>query len=91
MNETEQTGKRMCYMIQVGQFDANGYIPSLVVEGEAGHSPLTGREAYSRPWYFGKTYEEAEETCRKINEEMGLSRRDVIEIVMSSMRMGKPE
>jgi hypothetical protein len=90
MSEMEMVEKRMCYIVQIGQCDENGYIPSVVVEGEAGHSPLTGRSEFSRPWYWGKTYEEAEATCKNMNTEMGLTDHDVTTIVWSSMRMGKP-
>jgi hypothetical protein len=83
--------KRICYIVQIGQCDKNGYIPSVVTEGEPGHSPLTGHSEFSRPWYWGKTYEEAEVTCKKMNTEMGLSERDVTEIVWSSVRLGNPQ
>jgi len=78
--------KRTCFYIDPTQTpDEDGYIPSLVTEGEPGHAPLTGGGDFQTPWYWGKTLAEAEATAAKANAEQGLSPRDVIDIVMSSM------
>lgn len=76
--------KRTAFYIPVEQFDENGFIPSLVTEGERGHTPLTGGPG-GTPWYWGGTYEEARTVCAKANADKGLSETDVVEIVSSSM------
>lgn len=78
--------KRFCYYIPPGQSDVNGFIPSLVNENEAGHSPMTGRGEGSAPWYWGKTYEEACKNCDEYNLKMGVSPKEAMEIVASSIR-----
>lgn len=85
INVMKLADRRMCYYIPVEQFDENGYIPSVVFENEPGHNPLRGNGKLATPWYWGKTYEEAIETCRKANEKLGLTPEDVDKIVMSSM------
>ena len=83
------TTPRQCFYIPVEQFDENGYIPSLVTEGEPGHAPLTGSGACSAPWYWGKTYEAAKAHAEKVNaEQFGLTAAEAAEIVASSMAAG---
>lgn len=81
---------RRCYVILPGQMDPElGYIPSLVVEDEAGHSPLTGRGELSQPWYWGKDYDEAKAHCDRMNQQdFGLTPTDAADIVVSSMAAG---
>jgi hypothetical protein len=85
MGNTPKAGPRTCFYIPVGQFDENGYIPSVVTEGEASHAPLTGNGEHAAPWYWGKTYEEAQRVCAERNAELGLTYQDVLQIVYSSM------
>jgi hypothetical protein len=85
VNVMKLADQRICYYIPVEQYDENGYIPSVVFENEPGHRPLRGNGATGRPWYWGKTYEEAKETCRKANKELGLTEVDVNKIIASSM------
>lgn len=81
---------RKCFYIPVEQFDENGYIPSLVTEDEPGHSPMKGNGEGSSPWYWGKTYKEAQEMAEEANRELDISPEDAAEIVASSMRAGQP-
>jgi hypothetical protein len=84
------TTPRQCFYIPVGQFDENGYIPSLVTEDEPGHAPLKGSGACAAPWYWGKTYEAAKAFAEKMNaEKFSLSPEEVAGIVVSSMRAGQ--
>lgn len=78
---------RRCFYIPNGQFDEHGYIPSLVTEGEPGHTPLRGDPAkFQAPWYWGKTYESATANCAAENlETFGLTEAEAAEIVASSM------
>jgi hypothetical protein len=80
---------RQCFYIPVGQFDENGYIPSLVTEGEPGHAPLKGSGECAAPWYWGKTYEAAKAFAEEMNaEQFGLTPAQAAEILASSMRAG---
>ena len=80
--------KRFCYYIPQSQDpkEHGGFVPSLVVENEPGHSPMTGNpEKLQAPWVWGKTLDEADEVCRMMNEEMGISPDAADRIVASSM------
>jgi hypothetical protein len=76
---------RWCYYVPSEQRNSHGFIPSVVREGEGGHSPMIGNGAFAVPWYWGQTHEEAERVCAQANAELGLSEEDVIDIVSSSM------
>lgn len=83
------TEPRRCYLILPDQRDDEGYIPSVVVEGEPGHSPLTGNGAHARPWHWGRTYDDAMRLCEEFNaEDFGLSPVDAAIIVASSVAAG---
>ena len=80
---------RQCYYISPSQNpdEYGGYVPSLVVENEPGHSPLVGDPAkHQAPWIWGQTLVEAETICNKLNAKHGLSELDQHKIVASSMR-----
>lgn len=77
---------RWCYFVREEQFDADGYIPSIVHEDESGHRPLMGgTHAFAVPYHWGKTFAEAEAICALRNADRGLSERDVTEIVAKNM------
>lgn len=83
---TTQQFPRQCLAIIEGQRDENGFIPSLIVENEPGHFPMTGRGPLAAPWHFGKTYEDALAVCNNYNaRNYGLSAADCLEILHSSM------
>jgi hypothetical protein len=78
---------RKCFYIDPGQDPGeHGYIPSLVEEGIAGHSPLKGSGRFATPWYWGKDYEQA---CKIADQEnwrvYHLTPGEAAEIVLSSM------
>lgn len=80
---------RRCYIILLDQRDEDGYIPSLVVEGEPGHSPLAGDGPFAQPWHWGRTYDEAKRICAKYNaDDFGLTEVDTAIITASSMGAG---
>lgn len=84
--------KRWCFFIPVDAYDeGRGYVPSVVYEGEPGHSPLRGNGPHAAPWYWGMTYEEAKEVARKANADRGLTDGDVAEIVGSSMAASRED
>jgi hypothetical protein len=70
------------------QYDeGRGFVPSLVIENEAGHSPMRGRTDDQEPWYWGKTLDNARQTCDRVNlQRYGISRKTQLRIVASSMR-----
>lgn len=84
--------ERFCYWvnptsgpIQIGT--QVGYILSAVEENQKGHSPMKGNPAkLQAPWVWGPTLEDAEAIAQRMNEKLGLSERDVAEIIASSMR-----
>ena len=78
---------RKCYWIDPVQDPGEyGYIPSIVTEGESGHSPLTGNGACASPWYWGKTYKKARAFCDQMNaNDFGLTPGEAAKIVASSM------
>jgi hypothetical protein len=82
----EQAPKRQCYWVPEEQFDDEGWIPSLVTEGEPGHDPFTGKGPCASPWHWGRTLDEARATAARMNEQdFHLSEQDVLEIRLSSI------
>jgi hypothetical protein len=78
--------KRRCVRILLGQHvPGRGYVPSMVTEGEAGHSPLVGSGELSEPWYWGDDYDSACKIAADFNRRLGLSDDDVETIVASSI------
>lgn len=77
--------RRWCYFIPPDGFvKGKGFRVSIVFENESGHYP-TGGDGKD-PWFWGMTYEEAEETAAEQNEtKLGLTASDVWHIVASSM------
>lgn len=81
------TTRRRCYWINEAQDPGvhGGYVPSVVVEGEAGHTPLLGDGTAAAPWVWGATLEAAQAACEATNARLGLTPGDVLAIRMSSM------
>jgi hypothetical protein len=86
MTEADSGESRWCYYIPEDQYDEHGYIPSIVTEGQPGHAPLAGNGTASRPWYWGKTLEEAIARCTAENAALGISPRDALDMLFSSMQ-----
>ena len=84
---------RQCYYIQPDQDPKKfgGYVPSLLVENENGHSPLVGKGMHAVPWIWGKTLEEAEQTCLRANAIRGFSKEEVFDILVSTMNLAEDE
>jgi len=81
------TKQRQCYYIDASQdpADHGGYVPSLVIENENGHRPMTGRGRFSEAWVWGSTLEKAQVVCISANAERGVTEADAWEIIGSSM------
>ena len=88
MNQHWFDGKRAVYT-WAGEQDENGCIPSMVIEHESGHRPMSGDET-QLPWYWGKTGEECQQICNEKNEEMGFTKKEVMEIIATTMRYSSP-
>ena len=79
-----------CYFIPVdGYVAGQGYRVSIVKRDESGHSP-TGTISnnpveHKEPWFWGNTYEEANELCREMNEKIGIGEEEALKIVAHSM------
>lgn len=83
-----KTEPKWCYWVSETQNPElyGGYVPSLVRENEPGHSPMVGNpERIQAPWVWGKTLEEAQQVCDKMNAKMGIDKREALRIVGSSM------
>jgi hypothetical protein len=84
--------KRHCYFIPSEAFiEGHGFRVSVIFEGESGHSPTgtwpyTGAPGETMPWFWGDDYETAKGVAAKANADLGLSPRDVLDIVNSSIR-----
>ncbi len=85
-------GRRHCHVIveaanpEASQEKWGGYMPSMVIEGEAGDYPMQGGDhKWAVPWIWGKTKDEANKACDAYNKRRGLSEKDVNDIVYSSM------
>lgn len=63
--------------------DGWGFVPSVVFEGEADHTPLAGGSD-GRPWIWGPTLEQAREQAVDYNKNLGVSEERALEIVASS-------
>jgi hypothetical protein len=79
--------KRKCFYVNELMLTEHGYIPSMVTEGEPGHSPMKGNGPFAQPWYWGHDLDKAKEIAKKANEELGLTEDDVTTILLSSMRV----
>jgi hypothetical protein len=93
--------RRFCYVIPIDSLvDGHGYRVSIAVEHERGHFPTgdmdtlsperkTRQRAFANgksvPWFWGNTLEEAQAICRRENEKLGYSAKDVALIVASTL------
>jgi len=83
-------GRRFCYTAVDGDHQDpekhGGFMPSMIVEGESGHYPMQGGDhQHAVPWIWGKTIEEASETCERFNaDRLGMSRAVANEIEVST-------
>jgi hypothetical protein len=94
---------RMCYFIPSDGFvDKLGFRVSIVRENEGGHHPSGGwpydgknhgvdMPVAIRPWFWGKTFKDAEEIAAKMNADIGLNEVDVNNIMISSISAGARE
>jgi hypothetical protein len=81
-------GRAWAYWIDARPYkDTGKWVPSVIVEGVAGHTPMAGDPAkLQQPWFWGDSYPEAQATCREVNAELGITEEEALRILMSSMR-----
>lgn len=78
-------GKRRClWLDETSNRDGRGFVPSIVVENEAGHSPLAPNTPLG-PVLLGPTYSDAVQIIDAVNASVDISHTDMLDIVMSSM------
>lgn len=81
--------KRTCFFIPAdGYVEGRGFRASIVTEGEPGHTPSgvwPNDGTKTMPYFWGNDYDAACKIAEEQNERLGLSKRDVLEIVTSSM------
>ena len=87
LHQVMKREKRRCFVVLHSSYvEGQGYIPSLAIEGESGHYPMSGRTDDQLPWYWGPDYDTAQATADDINERrFGLSPTQAARIVASSM------
>ena len=81
---------RICYIPADGYIEDRGFRVSVVTEDELGHCPTgdwpyEGKRGQKLPYFWGHDFKGAEEVAREQNTKLGLSERDVFDIVTSSM------
>lgn len=76
---------KWCFAVFEHQRGTGGFIPSVVTEDEPGHSPLIGRGELAEPWFWGRTFDEAERTCAEQNADLGIDETEAKRIVDSSI------
>ena len=94
--------KRVVYNAHM--VDEYGVIWCEVIEDESGYRPMTGNDPLATPLYLASKanhtdedgnvdytalWKNAEDTVNKINEERGDTRKEVMELVTSSMRVSR--
>ena len=70
---------RTVYFIQHTECDEQGWIPCIAKEGDPGF--------YRTNWHWDCTFEEAESICDEKNELLGISQKEAIKIVLSTMAL----
>jgi hypothetical protein len=85
------TRKRIAFYVDETMKTEQGYIPSVVTEGEPGHSPLVGNGEFASPWYWGKDIETAKRLAADANAKLGLGPQEVLEIILSSTSASRSE
>ena len=80
------TAQRQCLYVDESMLQEEGYVPSMVTEGEPGYAPLAGNGPFARPWFFGQDIETARRLVDEANAKLGITPEEAHDIVMSSMR-----
>jgi hypothetical protein len=97
----DENGNRMCYY-NAHEADEHGVIVCMVTENIAGYRRMIGKDELSAPWYYAyfDAYRDEdgkldmttmnkviEDSVNRRNKKIGISRKDMMDIVTSSMRV----
>lgn len=83
--------RRWIYYIPLDAFiEGYGFRVSIVIEGERGHFPTgdwpyIAKKGHRMPWFWGMTYEEAEQIAAEQNDKLGYDAATVWKILSSSV------
>jgi len=82
--ELLEENRPFCYYVSPDEHEkGKGFRVLVVFEDQPGFFRTGGKGI--EPWYWGPTFRDAEEACRRKNERLGLSDADALRIVCSSM------
>jgi hypothetical protein len=79
-----------CIYVNETMATDGGFIPVVVVEDEAGYTPLSGGDD-GQPWVWGPTIGDAQQQVAECNADLGLTTDDVFRIIASSMAAAQEE
>jgi hypothetical protein len=87
VGEAIAQGRPWAYWVPAEPWKKTGkWVPSVIVEDVAGHTPMAGNGDCAQPWYWGGSYLEAKATCDAVNLERGVTEADMVTILFSSLR-----
>jgi hypothetical protein len=86
-------GRPWAYWIDAEPWkDTGKWVPSVIVQDVAGHTPMAGDPArLQQPWFWGDSYPEAQAVCTRVNLERGVTEADMVAILFSSLRAQRRE
>jgi hypothetical protein len=79
-----------CFFIPAKPWkDTGKWVPSWVRRNQPGHTPFAGNGPCAEPWYWGRSYQEAQETATRENAKLGISPVQAAAIILSSVRASR--
>ena len=85
-------GRSWAYWVPAEPWKKTGkWVPSVIVEGVSGHTPMAGNGTCAQPWFWGNSYLEAQEVATQVNAERGVTLEDMVQILFSSLRAQRRE
>ena len=87
---SEPREPRKVFYVDESMLTIDGYIPSMVTEGEYGHTPLSGNGEHAQPWYWSHDIAIARRLADEANAGLGISRAEALLIIVSSMNADQP-
>jgi hypothetical protein len=88
---TADSEPKGCFFIPAKPWEDTGkWVPSWVTRDQPGHTPFAGNPAkLQQPWFWGRTYLEAQETASRENAKLGISPAQAAAIILSSVRASR--